>query len=88
MDMDTNEITINRIVGFEWDEPGTDLEDEMPTPVLSPVQIVAPVIPPAGTADTIQFRFRLSKGDVGRISDTIYDIVVRGIGGAAAVEGG
>ena len=32
MDMDTNEITINRIVGFEWDEPGTDLEDEMPGP--------------------------------------------------------
>ena len=26
-------------------------EDEMPTPVLSPVQFVAPVIPPAGTAD-------------------------------------
>ena len=51
MDMDTNEITINRIVGFEWDEAGTDLEVEMPTPVLSPVQIVAPVIPPAGTAD-------------------------------------
>ena len=51
MDMDTNEITINWIVGFEWDEAGTDLEDEMPTPVLSPVQIVAPVIPPAGTAD-------------------------------------
>ena len=51
MDMDTNEITISRIVGFEWDEPGTDLEDEMPSPVLSPVQIVAPVIPPAGTAD-------------------------------------
>ena len=51
MDMDTNEITINRIVGFEWDEAGTDLEDEMPTPVLSPVQIVVPVIPPAGTAD-------------------------------------
>ena len=51
MDMDTNEITINRIVGFEWDGAGTDLEDEMPTPVSSPVQIVAPVIPPAGTAD-------------------------------------
>ena len=47
MDMDTNEITINRIVGFEWDEAGTDLEDEMPTPVLSPTQIVVPVIPPA-----------------------------------------
>ena len=51
MDMDTNEITINQIVGFEWDEAGTDLEDEMPTPVLSPVQIVVPGIPPAGTAD-------------------------------------
>ena len=35
MDMDTNEITINQIVGFKWDEAGTDLEDEMPTPVLS-----------------------------------------------------
>ena len=51
MDMDTNEIKINRIVGFEWDEAGTDLEDEMPTPVSSPTQIVVPVIPPAGTAD-------------------------------------
>ena len=27
MDMDTNEITISRIVGIEWNEPGTDLED-------------------------------------------------------------
>ena len=51
MDMETNEITINRIVGFEWNEAGTDLEDEMPTPVSSPNQIVVPVIPPAGTAD-------------------------------------
>ena len=51
MDMDTSEITTNRIVEFQWDDPGTDLEDEMSTPVLSPVQIVAPVIPPAGTAD-------------------------------------
>ena len=51
MDMDTNEITISRIGRFEWDEAGTDLEDEMLTPVLSAVQIVAPVIPPAGTAD-------------------------------------
>ena len=51
MDMDTNKITINRFVGFQWDDPGTDLEDEMPKPVLSPVQIIAPVIPPAGTAD-------------------------------------
>ena len=51
MDMDTNEITINRIVGFDWDEAVTDLEDEMPTPVSSPVQIVAPVIPLVGPAD-------------------------------------
>ena len=51
MDMDTNEITINRIVGFNWDEAGTDLEDEIPTPVSSPVQIVAPVIPPVGPVD-------------------------------------
>ena len=30
MNMDTNEITINRIVGFQCDEPGTDVEDELP----------------------------------------------------------
>ena len=51
MDMDTNEITINQIIGFKWDEAGTDLEDEMPTPVLSPTRIVVPAIPPAGTTD-------------------------------------
>ena len=48
MNMDTNEITINRIIGFEWDEAGTDVEDELPTPVSSPTQIVVPAIPPAG----------------------------------------
>ena len=52
MDMDTSEITINRIVGFQWDDPGTDVEDEMPAPALSPVQNVAPVIPPTETADS------------------------------------
>ena len=51
MNMDTSEITINRIVGFVWDEEGTDVEDEMPTPASSPTQIVVPAIPPAGTAD-------------------------------------
>ena len=51
MNMDTSEITINQIVGFVWDEEGTDVEDEMPTPVSSPTQIVVPAIPPAGTAD-------------------------------------
>ena len=91
MDMDTNEITISRIVGFQWDEPGTDLEDEMPTPVLSPVSDRRPCDSSSGDSRSVRpgrrFRFRLSKGDVGRISDTIYDIAVRGIGGAAAVEG-
>ena len=53
MDMDTNEITINRIVGFQWDEPGTDVEDELPTPTSSPAQNIAPVIPPTETADSL-----------------------------------
>ena len=42
MDMDTSEITMSQIVGFQWDDPGTDIEDELPAPVLSPVQNVAP----------------------------------------------
>ena len=32
---------------------GTDVEDELPTPASSPVQNVAPVIPPTGTADSL-----------------------------------
>ena len=44
MDMDTNEITINRIVGFPWDDPGTDVEDELPTPASSPVQCTTPAV--------------------------------------------
>ena len=51
MNMDTNEITINQIIGFEWNEAGTDVEDELPTPISSPTQIAVPAIPPAGTAD-------------------------------------
>ena len=51
MNMDTREISINRIVGFAWDEGGTDVEDELPTPASSPNQIVVPAIPPAGTDD-------------------------------------
>ena len=53
MDMDTNEITIDRIVGFQWDGPGTEVEGELPTPASSPVQNVAPVIPQTGTADSL-----------------------------------
>ena len=44
MDMDTNEITIDRIVGFPWNVPGTDLEDEPPTPASSPVQCTTPAV--------------------------------------------
>ena len=51
MNMDTNEITIDRIIGFDWNYTGTDVEDELPTPVSSPPQIAVPAIPPIGTAD-------------------------------------
>ena len=51
MNMDTSEISINHIVGFAWNDGGTDVEDELPTPASSPNQIVVPAIPPAGTDD-------------------------------------
>ena len=51
MNMDTSKISINRIVGFAWNDGGTDVEDELPTPASSPSQIVVPAIPPAGTDD-------------------------------------
>ena len=44
MDMDTNEITISRIVGFPWNDPGTDVEDELPTPASSPAQCTIPAV--------------------------------------------
>ena len=31
MNMDTNEISIDRIVGFAWNDGGTDVEDELPS---------------------------------------------------------
>ena len=49
--MDMNEITIARIIGFDWKDAGTDVEDELPTPASSPTQIAVPEIPPVGTAD-------------------------------------
>ena len=51
MNMDTNEISINRIVGFAWNDGGTNVEDELPSPVLSPVRIASPSITPAGSED-------------------------------------
>ena len=53
MNMDTNEISIDRIVGFAWNDGGTDVEDELPSPVLSPVRIVSPSITPADSADPV-----------------------------------
>ena len=44
MDMDTNEITIDRIVGFPWNDPGTNVEDELLTPASSPVQCTTPAV--------------------------------------------
>ena len=44
--MDTNEITIARIIGFDWKDTGTDVEDELPTPASSPTQIAVPAIVP------------------------------------------
>ena len=81
MDMDTNEISINRIVGFQWDDPGTDLEDELPTPVVSSIPNVAPVIPPAETADPFDrgdgFDLDLAKAEyaapVTAVVETVFD---------------
>ena len=53
MNMDTNEISIDRIVGFAWNDGGTEVEDELPSPVLSPVRIVSPSVTPADSADPV-----------------------------------
>ena len=92
MDMATSEITISRIVGFQWDDPGTDVEDELPAPVLSPVQNVAPVIPPTDAADLLDqgdgFDLDLAKVmlDVSVMPALISPI--EECGGAAVVGGG
>ena len=51
MNMDTNEISINRIVGFAWNDSGTDVEDELPSPVASPGLIMSPPLAPADSND-------------------------------------
>ena len=51
MNMDTNEISINHIVGFAWNDSGTDVEDELPSPVASPDRIVSPPLAPADSND-------------------------------------
>ena len=51
MNMDTNEISISRIVGFAWNDSGTDVEDELPSPVASPGPIMSPTLAPADSND-------------------------------------
>ena len=71
IDMDTNEITINRIIGFEWDEAGTDLEDEGPTAVASPVEVVTD---PFGRGDNFDFDLAKVMCDVSVIPSIITPI--------------
>ena len=71
MNMDTNEITISRIVGFEWDEPGTDLEDEGSTAVAPPVEVVTD---PFGRGDNFDFDLAKVMCDVSVIPSIITPI--------------
>ena len=71
MDMDTNEITISRIVGFEWDEAGTDMEDEGPTVLASPVEVVTD---PFGRGDNFDFDLAKVICDVSVIPSIITPI--------------
>ena len=68
MDMDTNKITINRIVGFVWDEAGTDLKDEWPIAVASPVKVVTD---PFGRGDNFDFDLAKVMCDVSVIPSLI-----------------
>ena len=51
MNMNTNKISINRIVGFAWNDCGTDVEDELPSPTTSPVTTRAPAVTSEGPVD-------------------------------------
>ena len=51
MHMDTNEISINRIVGFAWNDCGTDVEDELPSPRTSPVTTRTQAVASGGPVD-------------------------------------
>ena len=91
MNMDTNEITINRIVGFPWNDGGTDVEDELPTPAVSPSQIVVPAIPPAGTEDPFsrggEFRSGAGQSDLQSVSVATLSDAVSGGGDIRLCDG-
>ena len=65
MDMDTNEITIDRIVGFPWNNPGRDVEDELPTPASSPVQCTTPAVMTGESGGPQEINNRDSNGIAG-----------------------
>ena len=49
--MDTNEISISGIIGFPWNDSGTDVEDELPSPVAPPDPIMSPPLAPEDASD-------------------------------------
>ena len=51
INMDTNEISISGIIGFPWNDSGTDVEDELPSPVAPPDTIMSPPLPPEDASD-------------------------------------
>ena len=66
MDMDTSEITISHIVGFPWNDPGTDVKEELPTPASSPTQCMTTAVMLVGPGDPQElddnFDLDLAKG--------------------------
>ena len=51
INMDTNEISISGIIGFPWNDSGTDVEDELPSPVAPPDTIMSPPFTPEDVSD-------------------------------------
>ena len=51
INMDTNEISISGIIGFPWNDSGTDVEDELPSPVAPPDTIMSPPFAPEDACD-------------------------------------
>ena len=51
INMDTNEISISGIIGFPWNDSGTDVKDELPSPVAPPDPIMSPPLAPEDASD-------------------------------------
>ena len=81
MNMDTNEITINRIVGFPWNDGGTDVEDELPTPAVSPGRNRGPLRPGG------EFRSGAGQSDLRSVSVATLSDAVSGGGDIRLCDG-